>query len=169
MTPREFVKRYYPFARASELKHKLPAASVLTQSALETGWGNTVVGNMMFGVKDTDGLNGNEQLIKTTEYHDQPDKKYPVVIKVIQVGKKRWKYWVKDWFRKYLTPEDSFNDHARVILQAPRYNKAISVCNDPEMFLREIAKAGYATADNYETELIAVLRLVQKIIKEEKL
>src|SRR5262245_8569474 len=109
MTPRQFKKEYFSFARLVEQSENVPALFTLAQSALETEWGETIVGNMMFGVKDTDGINGNEQLLVTTEYHNSPNFKYPAILSITEIIKgKRWKYKVKDWFRKYPTPEESF-------------------------------------------------------------
>ena len=61
MTPNEYVIKYYKFAKAVENKTGLSAIAILTQAALESAWGNCAPGNMFFGVKDSDGLNGNEQ------------------------------------------------------------------------------------------------------------
>ena len=68
MTPREFVANFLPFARETEKKTGISAVAILAQAALESGWGSAAPGNMFFGVKDTDGINGNEQLLTTTEY-----------------------------------------------------------------------------------------------------
>ena len=48
---------------------------------------------MFFGVKDTDGINGNEQLITTTEYSRRNDLKFPEVISVTPVVKNGQKYY----------------------------------------------------------------------------
>jgi flagellum-specific peptidoglycan hydrolase FlgJ len=88
MSPKEFTLKYYKSAMDSEAKTRVPHLVILAQAALESGWGNVAPGNMFFGKKDSDGLNGNEQLLLTTEYLDNPDKKFPAVLSVVQVGKK---------------------------------------------------------------------------------
>ena len=51
MTPKEFIKTYKPYALETERKTGISHLFILAQSALETGWGNSAPGNMMFGVK----------------------------------------------------------------------------------------------------------------------
>lgn len=161
MTPEEFVKTYLPEAKKVEAKTGFHYLIPLTQGALESGWGEKVVGNNFFGIKDTDGVNGNEQLITTTEYLSTDKVKFPVILKIVKAGNK-FKYTVKDWFRKYPSAEVAFTDHVNFFLRNPRYAKALKVKNVPSMFFDEIAKAGYATADNYALQLKQVMKSVIK-------
>lgn len=166
MTPIEFVTKYYPFAKKVQDNTGLSAVAILTQCVLETGWGQNAPGNMMFGVKDTDGINGNEQLITTTEYSKVDTLKFPVIIsKVYNATTKFWKYIIKDYFRKYNTPEESFNDHAVFFQKNSRYKKAWEVRTDYNLFFEEIAKAGYATDPNYATLLKQIAKTIVKYIK----
>lgn len=151
-----------PYALETQAKKGISALFILAQAALESGWGGRVFGNMFFGVKDTDGLNGNEQLLTTREVHNNPNVKYPVILKITQTGKRLWEYRVKDWFRKYNSPEESFTDHADFFFKNKRYAEALKVRSDPYAFARAIAKAGYATDPNYATSLIAVIRTVER-------
>lgn len=168
MKPSEFVKAYYPFAKQTEDKTGISAIAILAQAALESAWGKCAPGNMFFGVKDTDGVNGNEQLLTTTEYSTRADLKFPVIISVTPVvrnGKKYFKYVVKTYFRKYKTPEESFTDHANLFLRVPRYKNALKVKNDPYKFVEEIAKAGYATAPTYADNLKKVVAMIESHLK----
>lgn len=163
MTSKEFVKSFYPHARIVQDKTGISAVAILAQAALESGWGKFAPGNMFFGVKDTDGVNGNEQLLTTTEYHTSVNVKYPVVISItptVKNGRKLFKYKVKDYFRKYNTPADCFNDHAQFFFKNKRYAKALLVKDDPIKFIDEIAKAGYATAPDYATLLKSVAKSI---------
>jgi flagellar protein FlgJ len=161
MTPEEFVKTYLPEAKKVEAKTGFHYLIPLTQGALESGWGQKAVGNNFFGIKDTDGVNGNEQLITTTEYLSTDKVKFPVILKIVKAGNK-FKYTVKDWFRKYPSAELAFTDHVNFFLKNPRYSKAIKVKNVPAMFFDEIAKAGYATAPDYSEQLKQVMKSVIK-------
>lgn len=161
MTPEEFVKVYLPEAKKVEAKTGFHYLIPLTQGALESGWGQKVVGNNFFGIKDTDGVNGNEQLITTTEYLSTDKVKFPVILKIVKAGNK-FKYTVKDYFRKYPSAELAFIDHVNFFLKNPRYSKALLVKNNPEKFFEEIAKAGYATAPDYAKQLKAVMQSVIK-------
>lgn len=165
MTPSEFVKAYYKYAKQTQDKTGIDAKFILAQAALETGWGKSVPGNMFFGIKDTDGINGNEQLLRTTEVFKNPNVKFPEVISVTKRPDGKYNYVVKDWFRKYETPEGSFTDHACFFFTYNRYKKALDVKNDPYKFAEEIAKAGYATAPNYASALKGVIKTIEKYIQ----
>lgn len=161
MTPEEFVKVYLPEAKKVEKKTGFSYLIPLTQGALESGWGVKVKGNNFFGIKDTDGVNGNEQLITTTEYLSTDKAKFPFIISITKFGNK-FKYIVKDWFRKYPSAEKAFEDHINFFLKNKRYSEAIKHKSNPERFFEEIAKAGYATAPDYAKQLKAVMKSVVK-------
>lgn len=161
---KDFVDKYYYFAMQTQGKSGVSALAILTQAAHESAWGRIAPGNMFFGVKDTDGINGNEQLLTTTEYMDRPDAKFPQIISVtglIMNGKRLWKYKIKDWFRKYKTPEESFTDHAQFFFKYKRYAKALEVKTDPYAFFREIALAGYATDPEYAGKLTRIAKSIE--------
>lgn len=167
MKPKEFVNTYYQFAKQTEAKTGISAIAILAQAALESGWGKFAPGNMFFGVKDADGINGNEQLLTTTEYSRSASLKFPVVLSVtpaIRNGQKWFKYRVKDYFRKYDTPEQSFTDHGNFFIKNKRYAKALKVKSDPYKFIDEVAKAGYATAPDYASILKSTAKLIEKNI-----
>jgi len=122
---------------------------------------------MFFGVKDTDGINGNEQLITTTEYSRSATLKFPKVISVTPVmvnGIKMFKYKVKDYFRRYETPEESFTDHAKLFLRVKRYAKAMTVKNDPIAFVEAVAKAGYGTGPEYADTMRKLVKMIQRLV-----
>lgn len=167
MKPKEFVNAYYPFAKETEVKTGISAIAILAQAALESGWGKFAPGNMFFGVKDTDGVNDNEQLLTTTEYSRSSGLKFPVVLSVTPVirnGQKWFKYKVKDYFRKYDTPEQSFTDHGNFFIKNKRYSKALLVKSDPYKFIDAVAAAGYATAPDYATILKSAAKMIEKNI-----
>ncbi|AOW09515.1 glycoside hydrolase family 73 protein [Flavobacterium gilvum] len=167
MTKQEYTNFYYPFALASEKITGISAVAQLAQGALESAWGKVAPGNMLFGVKDTDGVNGNEQLITTTEYSKSANAKFPNIITVTPVmrnGQKWFKYKIKDYFRKYPTPKESFVDHANFFIRNKRYAKAMTVKSDPYQFIDEIAKAGYATDPSYATTLKSIAKSIEKLI-----
>lgn len=171
MKPLEFVQTYLEHAQASEKKTGISAVFTLAQAALESGWGKAVIGNSFFGVKDTDGLNGNEQLLLTTEYSQRSDLKFPVILSispVIRNGKKYFKYRVKDYFRKYNSPEECFDDHGKFFYNNPRYKNALKVAKYPIQFAIQVAKAGYATDPDYANKLISIINRINNEIKNIK-
>jgi len=171
MLPKNFVSSYLPYAQEAQAATGISAVAILAQAALESGWGDRAVGNMFFGIKDTDkGKTGKGQLLVTTEYLKSPDQKklFPEVISVTwNERRKRWKYVVKDWFRKYDSPAGSFKDHAQFFLQNQRYAVAMAHAGDPIRFLQEVAKAGYATAPDYAKILLQLVKMIQKNIPSE--
>jgi flagellum-specific peptidoglycan hydrolase FlgJ len=167
MKPEQFVKTFLPFAKRTEEKTGISAIAILAQAALESGWGEAAPGFMFFGVKDTDGINGNEQLLVTTEYSRRADLKFPEIISIVpevRKGEKWFKYTVKDYFRKYNSPEECFSDHANFFIRNTRYAKALEVKHDPYQFMDAIAAAGYATAPAYAETLKSVAKTIEKYL-----
>lgn len=162
MKPEDFVKTFLPEAKKVEKETGFNYLITLTQGALESGWGDKAVGNNFFGIKWSEGSKLDKQLITTTEYHSKDSVKYPEVIKIVKQPNGLYKYTVKDWFVKYDTPVEGFAHHIQFFLKNPRYAKALLVKDKPELFFEEIAKAGYATANDYATQLKSVMQSVIK-------
>ncbi|MFD2922032.1 glycoside hydrolase family 73 protein [Terrimonas rubra] len=165
MTKQDFVNSFKPFAIQTQEKTGIDARFILAQAALESGWGKVSPGNMFFGVKDTDGINGNEQLLTTTEYSRSANLKFPVILSVTPVirnGQKWFKYKVKDYFRKFDTPEQSFTHHANFFLVNKRYANALKVKENPYDFADEVAKAGYATDPDYSKTLRKLIKSIDQ-------
>ena len=164
MTPKEFIKQYKPFALETERKTGISHLFILAQAALESGWAKSVPGNMFFGVKaGKDTPANNKQLLTTTEILSGPNLKhlFPLVISVKMLSSGKYKYEVKDWFRKYDTPEECFTDHAQFFFKNKRYAKALEVKADPYKFAEEVAKAGYATGLNYAGSLKKIIKMLE--------
>lgn len=160
-----FVSKYHRYALESEKKTNINAKAVLAQAALETGWGKTVVGNMLFGIKAGPGIPAHKkQLLTTTEYSRSPNVQFPVIISVQKQPNGLYRYKVKDWFRRYESPKESFDDHARFFFENPRYKRALEVRHDANRFVEEIAKAGYATAPNYAQALKSIINTIERYV-----
>jgi flagellar protein FlgJ len=86
------------------------------------------------------------------------------VLSITKRADGKYVYRVKDWFRKYDTPEECFSDHADFFFRNKRYADALKVKDNPERFAEEIAKAGYATATNYATTLKSMIATIKKHI-----
>lgn len=171
MKPKDFVAAYYPFAAETEKKTGLSAVAMLSQAALESGWGEKAPGNMFFGVKDKDkGTTGNGQMITTTEYLKTPNAKFPEIISVKPHGTGGvYKYIVKDWFRKYASPEECFTEHAVFFQTVKRYAAAWSVRADAEAFFDALQAAGYATAvdENGKPNYASTMKKIAVMIRKE--
>lgn len=165
MTPEKFIQTYYPFAKRVQDETGIQAIALLAQSAKETGWGKAAPGNMMFGVKAGSSWKGDKQLITTTEIHSTANVKYPVIISVEKMSNGKFKYKVKDYFRKYPTPYESFRDHANLIATNARYKTAYNNRNDLSVYFSEMAKAGYATDPNYYNSMLDVVKSVTQRVE----
>ena len=160
-TPQQFVIEFKPYALACMKSTGVHYHATLTQAALESGWGAQMPGNNMFGVKFSNGDKTDKQLLTTTEVLSTDKEKFPQILSIVKRGA-MFLYTVKDWFRAYPTIQQCFEDHANFFLVNGRYYKAWAFRSDAETFLREVAKAGYATAPDYEAQLISTLKWFQK-------
>jgi flagellar protein FlgJ len=169
MTPKEFVSTY--FKDASDNQFGIDPYIVMTQAALESGWGEHAPGFCFFGVKDNDGINGNEQLLMTTEvsrYANLAAKDVgleditriePTTIN----GQKYFIYHGHGYFRLYHSAKESFDDHIKFFLSNGRYAKAWTLRSDAHAFFNAISEAGYATAPNYAQSLIHTYEAIKSI------
>lgn len=159
-TPEQFLRAAIEPAKSIENKHDIPFEFILAQSALESGWGKSAIGNNIFGIKANKSWTGRKVLVTTTEYHSTNNVHYPEIISIIPMNGK-FKYTVKDYFRDYDSIEDCLLDHAKFLIENKRYSKAFEY-KDAENFALEVAKAGYATAPDYSTQLISMIHSVRK-------
>ncbi len=173
----KFVIRYYPFAKKASEKSGIPILFALAQSALESGWGKSAKGNMMFGIKKGSGKNyggwsqGLTQLITTTEYSSVSSRSFPYIYPgyPVRTSSGKWKYKIKDTFRAYPSPFHSFLDWAGLLKKNTRYAMALRYKKDPYRFTEEVAKAGYATDPNYASKIKRLMKEIEHIIILKKL
>lgn len=164
MTPEQFVKTYLPEAKKVEAKTGFSYLISMTQGALESAWGAKAVGNNFFGIKASVNTPADKkQLITTTEFLKSPSAKFPKILSIIKDKTTGlYRYSVQDWFMKYATPAEAFEEHINFFLKNQRYSEAIKYKADPDRFFEEIAKAGYATATDYAKKLKEVKYSVVK-------
>lgn len=152
-----FVDLYTKEAKKIEVQTGLHFVAILTQSALESGWGTRVKGNNFFGIKWNG--KGEKQLVRTKEVLNKSGVKFPVIHSVKIIGN-MYHYDVEDYFMRYENASESFMHHAEFIKSNPRYSKAWEHRADYNRYFEEVAKAGYATAINYEKTLKEVAKSV---------
>ena len=172
----QFVIRYYPYAQKASERSGIPVLFALAQSALESGWGKHVKGNMLFGIKQGSGKNyggwqGDNQWITTTEYSNSPNRQFPYVYAgyPIQLPNGKWKYKIKDLFRAYTSPILSFLDWSGLLLRNRRYRSAMAYRNQPYKFAEAVAGGGYATDPNYSQKIKKLMREIELIVREKGL
>ena len=136
-----FVEGMWPHALAAQQKTGLPAAFVVGQAALESGWGKRDIrdadGNPshnLFGIKATGGWEGETVAVMTTEYVDGKPRK------------------VVEQFRKYDSFADAFTDWSQLMTRSSRYAGVLKASSAAD-FARGLEDAGYATDPRYSEKL----------------
>lgn len=139
-TEERFVEEFAASASEVEEKYGIPASVVLAVAIHESAWGLSRLakeGNNFFGIKSMNGEQGSAG--------------------IIYMNTQEWEggrfVTVQAPFRKYEKPVDSFLDYAR-ILMTKRYDTAYQVRGDPDEFIRNVQRAGYATDPGYSEKVI---------------
>ncbi|MCW8407758.1 flagellar assembly peptidoglycan hydrolase FlgJ [Legionella sp. PATHC035] len=141
----EFVKSIWPKAKQAASIIGLDPKILMAQAALETGWGKFVTkdangasSNNLFNIKSGNSKEFDSVNVTTTEYiADTPIK-------------------INASFRKYPSVEQSFNDYISLIKGNDRYQNALASAANPELFVNELHKAGYATDPDYSTKILSI-------------
>ncbi len=146
-----FVDRMGSAAKVAAAKSGLPAELILSQAALESGWGKREIRGddgansyNLFGIKATGGWTGKVVNITTTEYENG------VARKVVQP------------FRVYNSYAESFADYAKLIGNSDRYSDVAKASSAQEA-ARRIQDAGYATDPAYAEKLINIMGYFNKL------
>ncbi len=141
----DFVSQLRPYAEAAAKKLGVDANILLSQAALETGWGKSVIkssdgvsSHNLFNIKADSSWHGQQAKVSTLEFKDGIAKKE-------MAG-----------FRSYASYQESFNDYVQFIKTNPRYANAIKVANNPEYYIHELQQAGYATDPGYADKVMRI-------------
>jgi flagellar protein FlgJ len=146
MTPTGFVRWLRDDALEIQERMGIRAKFLIAQAALETGWGAHVVtddetgvcSNNLFNVKSGRSWLG------------------PVARCWTHECARGERVRVQAEFRAYVSPQQSFEDYARLISQNPRYAQAWAVRADLPAFAQALQAAGYATDPQYAEKILAV-------------
>ncbi|MCD8194325.1 MAG: glucosaminidase domain-containing protein [Tannerellaceae bacterium] len=143
MKKQRFLNQCLPLARAAGEAFHLNPVVILAQSALESGWGESVLAvhyNNFFGITAAGSKN---------DYWPG----YSVKLSPTSLS-----------FRAYTDPQQSFMDYARLL--RIRYPAAADMSPYPEAFAKEIAYSSYiseANGDNrevYRTSILSLCRFI---------
>ncbi|MBU2712721.1 flagellar assembly peptidoglycan hydrolase FlgJ [Zooshikella harenae] len=144
-SPTTFIKSLYPIAEKVASAVGIDPRFMLAQAALETGWGKRMIRQTdgsnsynLFGIKANKRWQGDKANISTTEYRQG------VAVRE------------RADFRSYESYEASMRDYVDFLQQNPRYKQALSVKENPEQFLLELQRAGYATDPRYAKKIINI-------------
>jgi flagellar protein FlgJ len=149
---KDFIARHLDAARAAEAASGIPAAFMLAQAALETGWGRRDIrlpdgapSNNLFGIKAGPGWRGPVTEITTTEYIGGVPRS------------------VRASFRAYASIEESFADYARLITQSRRYAEVVAQAGTAQGFAQALQRAGFATDPAYADKLSGVINTTLRL------
>jgi flagellum-specific peptidoglycan hydrolase FlgJ len=143
-----FLTEATALARANQRRFGVPASVTIAQAILESGWGRSALvrtANNYFGMTcahDDHGPVAAGCRPGTDRVCDRTGCRASVAN-----------------FRAYRSIRESFTDHGRQFVVSPRYATAYAHRADPNRFVAEIHRAGYATDPRYTS-------LIRKIMKK---
>ena len=127
----------------------LPAQGILSQAALETGWGNKVIAaqdgelsHNLFGIK--------------AKSNEEPG----MEISSMEFELGRWTTRLSN-FRNYDSWHDSIAHYVEMISSDPRYQSVMDAGGDIGRFAESLATSGYATDPGYAEKLLAVAKRLE--------
>jgi flagellar protein FlgJ len=147
-SPEDFIQKLYPAAEKIANEMGVSPKAIISQAALETGWGKFVIHGEnskgekensfnFFGIKADSRWAGDKVNVTTHEYRDGQ------------------RVTEKANFRSYPTIEAGLKDYAS-FLQNKRYEKAMAAGTDVEQYAKELQQAGYATDPKYAQKIARI-------------
>jgi len=155
-----FLQQHGGAAREAEAATGIPAAFMVSQAALETGWGRKEIRHAdgtrsfnLFGIKASANWKGPVAEVATTEFSNGKAQK------------------VMARFRAYGSYAESFADYARLMKESPRYQTAlagaagrtVAQADSAAVFAQGLQKAGYATDPAYADKLTRVINTTLRL------
>lgn len=145
-SPAQFVEKLWPLAEKAARQIGAAPEAIMAQAALETGWGKHILQDKqgssfnLFNIKADSRWNGDYTSRNVLEYRNgQP----------IQEQSR---------FRSYDDYQQSFDDYVQFLQSNPRYQNALQHAGNPERFVEQLHKAGYATDPLYASKLKRIMQ-----------
>ncbi len=142
---REFVSALLPMARQAAQRLGVSARALLSQMALETGWGKHIPptqdgasSNNLFGIKAGREWQGDRTTLSTLEMDDGVFRRTTAQ------------------FRVYDSPRQSLDDYVSLLERNPRYTHALATGDDVAAFARGLQDGGYATDPAYAEKIESI-------------
>ncbi|UVL00088.1 flagellar assembly peptidoglycan hydrolase FlgJ [Pseudomonas sp. B21-048] len=143
----EFVDTMLPLAKEAADRIGVDPRYLVAQAALETGWGKSVMraqdgssSHNLFGIKASGNWQGDSARAITSEFRNGE--------KVKETAE----------FRSYGSYKDSFHDLVTLLQSNNRYQDVLKSADNPEQFVRELQKAGYATDPDYASKISQIAK-----------
>ncbi len=143
----EFVNTMLPMAKEAAERIGVDPRYLVAQAALETGWGKSVMraqdgssSHNLFGIKAGSSWTGDSARAITSEFRNGEMVKETAE------------------FRSYDSYKDSFHDLVTLLQNNNRYQDVVKSADNPEQFIRELQKAGYATDPDYASKISQIAK-----------
>jgi peptidoglycan hydrolase FlgJ len=143
----EFVNTMLPMAKEAAERIGVDPRYLVAQAALETGWGKSVMraqdgssSHNLFGIKAGSSWKGDSARAITSEFRNGE-----MVKETAQ-------------FRSYDSYKESFHDLVTLLQTNNRYQDVVKSADNPEQFVRELQKAGYATDPDYASKISQIAK-----------
>jgi flagellar protein FlgJ len=133
-----FTRQLAPLLKEAGRQLGVSPKILLAQAALETGWGRSVVGNNVFGVKAGASWAGSDVAAMTHE------------VEAGQLVPRQAS------FRAYPSLDAAVQDYVGLIGGSPRYRAVLGVGEDVAAFAQGLVAGGYATDTAYARKLEAI-------------
>jgi peptidoglycan hydrolase FlgJ len=133
-----FTQKLMPLLQQAGQQLGMSPKILLAQAAIETGWGRSVVGNNLFGIKAGSSWPGQKVEAPTHEYQNG---------QMVSIT---------DAFRAYPNIEASVQDFVSLVQDSPRYRAAIGWGDDVVSYAQNLLAGGWATDVNYVHKLQSV-------------
>ena len=145
-SPEAFVKTLWPHARRAADELGTRPELLISQAALETGWGKHMIRGAdgsnsfnLFGIKADSGWQGDRAVTETVEFRD---------------GLMRRE---RATFRAYDSLADSVSDYVDFLQSNPRYQEVLNSGADAPAFAQALSEAGYATDPDYAGKINRIM------------
>jgi peptidoglycan hydrolase FlgJ len=147
-----FISQHTQAARQAQERTGIPAEFMISQAALETGWGRREIrhadgssAHNLFGIKASPNWKGAVAEVTTTEYVNGQAQK------------------VTARFRAYASYAESFADYAQLMKNSPRYAGVVANGGTATGFAQGLQRAGYATDPAYADKLARVINTTLRV------
>ncbi|WP_126453754.1 flagellar assembly peptidoglycan hydrolase FlgJ [Sulfuriflexus mobilis] len=146
-SPDAFVAAIWPHAEKAAQALGIPTETLVSQAALETGWGKYMMSHAdgrpsynLFGIKADQRWGGEQVSVQTTEYRDG----------VVQKERAN--------FRAYSSLGEGFADYVDFLKGSSRYSEALKSQGSARDFLVNLQQAGYATDPAYANKIQGIMQ-----------
>lgn len=144
-SPEAFVAAVKPHAEKVAKELGIDAKAIISQAAVETGWGQFVIhdgdgksSHNLFGIKAGNNWQGRAAVVDTLEFSGQVPSRQ------------------KAAFRSYDSLEQAIGDYGRFIAEQPRYQEALEQGSNARGYAESLQQAGYATDPAYAEKIMSV-------------